>query len=90
MELQSSQGPDGLTFQAFREAFHHGDLEPLRTLVRRAQAEAHPTEGRCRWGEAHYTFVGATSQTRPRKEVAPAWADRCVAEEVDVCLLVAT
>lgn len=47
-------------------------------------------EGRVSLADTHYGFAGATSQTRLRKEVAPAWAQRFVAEEVDACLLVAT
>lgn len=61
-----------------------GTVFPLDVL--REQAE----QGRVGLADTHYTFVGATSQTRLRKEVAPAWAGRFVAEEVDVCLLVAT
>ena len=61
-----------------------GTVFPLDVL--REQAE----QGHLGLADTHYTFVGATSQTRLRKEVAPAWADRFVAEEVDVCLLVAT
>ena len=47
-------------------------------------------EGSISLAETHYAFTGATSQTRLRKEVAPRWAERFVAEEVDGCLLVAT
>jgi hypothetical protein len=47
-------------------------------------------EGRVGLAGTHYTFAGATSQTRLGNEVAPAWAERFVAEEVDGCLLVAT
>ena len=47
-------------------------------------------EGRVSLADTHYGFTGATSQARLRKEVAPAWAERFVAEEVDACLLVAT
>ncbi|MBW3578025.1 MAG: hypothetical protein KY462_09880 [Actinobacteria bacterium] len=38
----------------------------------------------------HYGFVGAASQLQLRSEVAPRWADELRADEVDVCLLVAT
>lgn len=38
----------------------------------------------------HYGFVGAASQLQLRNEVAPRWAEELCAEEVDVCLLVAT
>lgn len=48
------------------------------------------TQGRVQLTDTHYSFVGATSQSRLRKEVADAWAQRFVAEEVDGCLLVAT
>lgn len=47
-------------------------------------------EGRVSLADTHYGFTGATSHTRLRKEVAPAWAERFMAEEVDACLLVAT
>ena len=47
-------------------------------------------EGRISLAGTHYAFTGATSQTRLRRELAPAWAERFVAEEVDGCLLVAT
>jgi hypothetical protein len=47
-------------------------------------------EGRVRLAESHYTFVGATSQVRLREHVAPQWAERLRADEVDACLLVAT
>jgi len=35
-----------------------------------------------------YSFVGATSQARLRKEVAPAWAERLRHDDVDAVLLV--
>ena len=38
----------------------------------------------------HYSFVGAASQLQLRKTVAPAWAERLRATDVDACLLVAT
>jgi len=47
-------------------------------------------EGRVQLAGTHYAFTGATSQSRLEKEVADAWAQRFVAEEVDGCLLVAT
>lgn len=47
-------------------------------------------QGRVRLADTHHSFVGATSQTRLRKEVADAWAQDFVAQEVDGCLLVAT
>lgn len=47
-------------------------------------------EGRVGLAETHYGFTGATSQLRLREEVAPAWAERFAAAEVDACLLVAT
>ncbi len=48
------------------------------------------TEGHVQLVDTHYAFTGATSQTRLKKEIADAWAQRFVAEEVDGCLLVAT
>ena len=48
------------------------------------------TQGRVQLAETHYAFTGATSQSRLKKEIADAWAQRFVAEEVDGCLLVAT
>ncbi len=47
-------------------------------------------EGRVGLADTHYAFTGATSQSRLKKEVADAWAQQFVAEEVDGCLLVAT
>ncbi len=47
-------------------------------------------EGRLRLAEDHYGFIGATSQSRLRKEVAPRWAEYMAATEVDAALLVAT
>ena len=47
-------------------------------------------EGRLRLADEHYGFAGACSQSRLRKEVAPAWAEHMAAREVDVALLVAT
>lgn len=47
-------------------------------------------EGQVQLAGTHYGFTGATSQSRLKKEVADAWAQRFVAEEVDGCLLVAT
>ncbi len=47
-------------------------------------------EGRVRLAEHHYAFTGATSLVRLREKVAPAWVERFRAEQVDVCLLVAT
>jgi D-proline reductase (dithiol) PrdB len=47
-------------------------------------------EGRVCLAENHYAFTGATSRGRLRDQVAPQWADRLRAEEVDACLLVAT
>lgn len=38
----------------------------------------------------HYGFVGACSQLELRNEVAPRWAEQLRADEIDVCLLVAT
>jgi hypothetical protein len=61
-----------------------GTVFPLDVLRGLAQ------QGRIGLADTHYSFVGATSQTRLRKEVAAAWAQRFVAEEVDGCLLVAT
>ncbi len=46
--------------------------------------------GRARLAEEHYGFVGATSQRRLEKEVAPRWAEHMAAREVDVAFLVAT
>ncbi len=40
--------------------------------------------------DTHYGFVGAASQLELRNDVAPRWADQLRADEVDVCLLVAT
>jgi hypothetical protein len=61
-----------------------GSVFPLAVLRELAD------QGRVSLAETHYAFAGATSQSRLRKEVAPAWAERFVAEEVDGCLLVAT
>ena len=47
-------------------------------------------EGAVRSAGRHYGFVGACSQLALRKTIAPAWAERMVADEVDACLLVAT
>jgi hypothetical protein len=47
-------------------------------------------EGRVRLADQHYAFTGATSQVRLRNQVAPEWAQRFRADEVDACLLVAT
>lgn len=46
--------------------------------------------GQLRLAEHHYGFTGATSQRRLRDRVAPEWAEKLIAEEVDACLLVAT
>jgi hypothetical protein len=40
--------------------------------------------------DTHYGFVGACSQLELRNEIAPQWAEQLRADEVDVCLLVAT
>ncbi len=40
--------------------------------------------------DVHYTFTGATSHSKLRKEIAPRWAEQLAAEEVDAALLVAT
>lgn len=61
-----------------------GTVFPLAVLRELAD------EGAVGLADTHYGFTGATSQTRLRKEVADAWAERFVAEEVDGCLLVAT
>ncbi|MGH3341531.1 MAG: glycine/sarcosine/betaine reductase selenoprotein B family protein [Carbonactinosporaceae bacterium] len=47
-------------------------------------------QGEIRLADTHYAFVGATSQVRLRDKVAPMWARQLLADEVDVCLLVAT
>lgn len=47
-------------------------------------------EGAVRLADTHYGFTGATSRARLREQVAPEWAERLRAEDVDVCLLVAT
>ena len=47
-------------------------------------------EGVIRTSRRHYGFVGACSQLALRKTIAPAWAERLAADEVDACLLVAT
>lgn len=47
-------------------------------------------EGRVQLADEHYAFVGATSQTRLRKEDAPRWAEHMAAREVDAVFLVAT
>ncbi|MQA03363.1 MAG: hypothetical protein GEV07_11775 [Streptosporangiales bacterium] len=47
-------------------------------------------EGRVQLADTHFAFTGATSQVRLREQTAPAWAERLVADEVDVCLLVGT
>ena len=47
-------------------------------------------EGRLRLADEHYGFVGATSQRRLEKEVAPRWAEHMAEREVDVAFLVAT
>ena len=61
-----------------------GTVFPLAVLRELA------AEGRVQLAGTHYAFTGATSQSRLKKEVADAWAQRFVAEEVDGCLLVAT
>jgi D-proline reductase (dithiol) PrdB len=61
-----------------------GTVFPLAVL---RELEA---EGRVRLADRHYAFVGATSQRRLRDEVAPRWVEQLQAQEVDVCLLVAT
>ena len=38
--------------------------------------------------ETAYSFVGATSQVRLRRDVAPAWAERLRDDEIDAVLLV--
>ncbi len=48
------------------------------------------TEGTILLASHHYAFVGATSRGRLRDQVAPEWARRLKADEVDACLLVAT
>ena len=55
------------------------------SILRQLEAEGH-----VRLAESHYSFTGATSQTRLREQVAPQWAERFQAEGVDACLLVAT
>lgn len=47
-------------------------------------------EGLVRAARRHYGFVGACSQLQLRKTVAPGWAERMAADDVDACLLVAT
>lgn len=47
-------------------------------------------EGAVRAAGRHYGFVGACAQLQLRKTVAPGWAERMAAAEVDACLLVAT
>jgi D-proline reductase (dithiol) PrdB len=47
-------------------------------------------EGAVRAAAHHYGFVGACSQLQLRKTIAPEWAERMAATEVDACLLVAT
>jgi hypothetical protein len=47
-------------------------------------------EGRVQLTAEHHTFVGATSQRRLRKEVAPRWADELADRGVGAALLVAT
>lgn len=47
-------------------------------------------EGRVRASRHHYGFVGACSQLSLRNTVAPGWAERMAAADVDACLLVAT
>lgn len=61
-----------------------GTVFPL-SVLRELEAE-----GRVGLAETHYGFTGATSQLRLREQVAPAWAERLAAAEVDACLLVAT
>lgn len=47
-------------------------------------------EGQVTLADTHFSFTGATSQVRLREQVAPAWAERLDADEIDVCLLVGT
>lgn len=47
-------------------------------------------DGAVRAASLHYGFVGACSQLALRETIAPAWAERMAADEVDACLLVAT
>lgn len=47
-------------------------------------------EGRLLLAEEHYGYVGATSHTRLREEVAPRWAERLAGQELDAVFLVAT
>lgn len=47
-------------------------------------------DGVVREPRRHYGFVGACSQLELRKTIAPEWAERMAADEVDACLLVAT
>lgn len=61
-----------------------GSVFPLDVL---RELEA---EGRVRLADTHFSFTGATSQGRLRDQLAPAWAERFIADEVDACLLVAT
>ncbi len=61
-----------------------GTVFPLRHLRELAD------EGRLQLVDEHYGFAGACSQSRLRKEVAPAWAEHMAAREVDAALLVAT
>jgi hypothetical protein len=56
-------------------------LDVLRDVV---------ADGVVRAASQHYGFVGACSQLSLRKTIAPAWAERLAADDVDACLLVAT
>jgi hypothetical protein len=56
-------------------------LAHLRTLA---------AQGTVRLADTHYGFIGATSQTKLRKHVAPRWAEQMAASDVDAALLVAT
>lgn len=72
-------GYDALTAQR-----DPGTVFPL-TVLRELEEQ-----GQVRLAGSHYAFTGATSQRRLRDRVAPEWAEQLRAEQVDVCLLVAT
>ena len=47
-------------------------------------------QGQVTLADTHYSFTGATSQVRLRKQAAPEWARQLTDRGVDACLLVAT
>ncbi|MBW3578042.1 MAG: hypothetical protein KY462_09965 [Actinobacteria bacterium] len=76
---------DEESFEDFRRSFHINAVFPIDVV---GDLAADGVVGGV--AATHDGFVGAASRLQLRNEVAPRWADELRADEVDVCLLVAT